>query len=227
VPNEISKVCLPPYVIEPPDILLIESPYGLPDQPIGGEHLVRPDGTVGLGTYGSVPVAGLTLDQAREAITAHLLQFLQAPLKVNVDVFAYNSKVYYIIMDGAGYGDQVVRLPATGNETVLDALSLIGGLPPVASKRRIWLARPVPDGGGCQIMPVNWLAITRCGSTATNYQILPGDRIFVQSDRLLALDGAIAKIVTPMERLFGVTLLGSATVSRLQNMGRGAVGGGF
>ena len=32
-------------------------------QQIRGEHLVRPDGTVGLGTYGSVRVVGLTMNQ--------------------------------------------------------------------------------------------------------------------------------------------------------------------
>ena len=226
IPNEVAKVGFPPYIIEPPDILLIESPYALPDQPIGGEHLVRPDGTVGLGTYGSVQVAGLTLDEAREVITTHLLQFLQAPIKLTVDVFAYNSKVYYIIMDGAGFGEQVIRLPSTGNETVLDAVGQIGGLPPVSSKKRIWVARPMPQSSSCQILPVDWRGITQCGATETNYQILPGDRIYVQSDRLLALDGLVAKIVTPMERVLGVTLLGSATVNRLQNMGRGTIGGG-
>ena len=37
-------------------------------QLIRGEHLVRPDGTVGLGIYGSVYVCGMTLDQAHTTI---------------------------------------------------------------------------------------------------------------------------------------------------------------
>ena len=43
-------------------------------QQISGEHLVGPDGRVNLATYGQVYVAGLTLDQAREAIQKHLSQ---------------------------------------------------------------------------------------------------------------------------------------------------------
>ena len=43
-------------------------------------------------------------------------------------MFAYNSKVYYVITEGAGAGDLVARLPITGNETVLDAISQINGL---------------------------------------------------------------------------------------------------
>lgn len=227
IPREFRKMALPAYVIEPPDILLVESPPAktLPDyQPIQGEHLVRPDGTISLGLYGSVRVAGLTLEQAKVAIEAQLATRIRKP-EVNVDIYAYNSKVYYIIADGGGYGQGVTRLPFTGNETVLDAISQIGGLPSIASKK-IWIARPTPDSKEI-VLPVNWNAITREGIAATNYQVFPGDRIYIQSDCLIRVDSMIAKIVAPIERLFGVTLLGAGTISRLQNMGRGAQGGGF
>src|SRR5262249_49489986 len=52
VPRELRKVTLPPYVIEAPDILLVEAP-ALKDQPVRGQHLVRPDGTINVGIYGS------------------------------------------------------------------------------------------------------------------------------------------------------------------------------
>lgn len=36
------------------------------------------------------------------------------------------------------------------------------------------------------------------------------------------------KLVTPLERVFGVAYLGARTIFQLQNMGRGALaGGGF
>jgi polysaccharide export outer membrane protein len=179
-------------------------------QVISGEHLVHPNGKVDLGTYGSVYVAGLTPEEARQAIEAHLTQYLVDPL-VTVSVAAYNSKVYYIITDGGGYGEQVFRLPATGNETVLDAMSLVNGLPAVACRERIWLARPAP-GHGWQTYPIHWKAITRDGETATNYQLFPGDRIYVQANPLITLDTGLARVISPMERLFGITLLGNVTV---------------
>jgi polysaccharide export outer membrane protein len=195
-------------------------------QQIRGEHLVRLDGTVGLGTYGSVYVAGLTIPEARRAIEAHLSQFVLDP-EVSVDVFAYNSKVYYVITDGAGFGEQVYRISATGNETVLDALSQINGLPPVASRKRIWLARPAPACGPDQVLAVDWKAITRCGNTATNYQVLPGDRIYVQAEPLITLDTYLGRIISPIERLFGVTLLGNAVVEAVLPGQQGGFGGGF
>jgi polysaccharide export outer membrane protein len=179
-------------------------------QQIRGEHLVRPDGTVGLGVYGSVYVAGKTIDEAKADIEAYLSQFLQRP-EISLDVYAYNSKVYYIVISGGGYGEQVFRLPITGNETVLDALSQINGLPAVASPHHIWVARP---GHHCeeQVLPVDWPSIVKCGSPATNYQLFPGDRVYVNADALIATDNWLAKAISPIERLFGVTLLGSTTV---------------
>ena len=56
-------------------------------QQVAGEHLVGPDGTINLGTYGTVFVTGMTLAEAKEAIEAQLSKFLDAPL-VSVDVFS-------------------------------------------------------------------------------------------------------------------------------------------
>jgi polysaccharide export outer membrane protein len=208
--------------------LLVESTQSLRDQPVRGQHLVRPDGTISLGIYGSVLVAGLTLEQARVAIAQQIGVRVKDldPENVNVDVLAYNSKVYYVITDGGGFGEQVVRLPITGNETVLDAISQIYGLPPVASKKHIWVARPIcgPNGYHQEILPVNWCAITQHGSPETNYQILPGDRVYVKADRWITFDSRVSKILAPFERMLGITLLGSETVNSIK--GQSGFGGG-
>ncbi len=73
-PHEFAKQPLPPYVVEPPDILLVEATQELTKgfQPIAGQHLVRPDGTISLGTYGNVFVAGLTLNEINDAVAAQI-----------------------------------------------------------------------------------------------------------------------------------------------------------
>lgn len=183
-------------------------------QAIAGEHLVSQDGTINLGIYGNVRVVGFTVAQARARIEDHLSQFLQDP-EIAVDVAAYNSKVYYIIMQGAGDGDQIQRIPITGNETVLDAMSQVGGLTTNQSTR-MWITRPSPDCLGVdQVLPINWNAITQGASTDTNYQILPGDRLFVAEDKFVALDNYITKATAPFERLFGFTLLGTQTIQTI------------
>ncbi len=301
VPRELAKVSLPPYVIEPPDVLTIDAVKIVPkpphlietfdilsisatntllDQPIFGQyqvdadgrvdlgmaygkvsvigltideartavkdhlsqilaepevslalaatsgvqqiaglHLVGLDGTISLGVYGNVYVAGMTIEEATEAVEKHLSQFLDEP-EVMVDIFSYSSKFYYVITEGAGLGDNVQRLPIFGNETVLDAVALIGGLSQLSSTN-IWISRPSPNGVGCeQYLPVDWGDITRGGLTATNYQLLPGDRLFIAQDKLVAFDTLTGKITAPFERLFGFTILGSQMINRVRNAGQ-------
>ncbi len=264
VPREFSKRALSPYIVEPPDILLIQGTAAitLPTQPLAGQFLVRPDGSIGLGIYGSVFVAGMTLDQITNAVAAALqrsFQQIQEPeapksdddakkrdemkaarervkeikaltveqirMELQVDVLAYNSKFYYVITDGGGFGEQVYPIPITGNETVLDALSKINGLPPVASKKNIWVARATKDCHNPMILPVDWCAITQRGCAETNYQIFPGDRVYVKADCLIRTDSFLAKFLSPVQRVLGTVLLGSSTVNSIKN-GSNSGGGG-
>jgi polysaccharide export outer membrane protein len=189
-------------------------------QPINGVYLIGPDGTINLRQYGSVHVAGKTLVEAKLATEEHLRQFLDSPV-VWLDVAAYNSKVYYIITQGAGQGDNVVRVPITGNETVLDAISQIHGLSQLSSKK-IWIARPAPGGFGCeQVLPIKWDDITQGALAATNYQVLPGDRVFIAEDGTLATTNYLGKIIGPVERILGFSSLGTSAVREYQTLGRG------
>ena len=191
-------------------------------QQISGQHLVGPDGTITLGSYGSVPVVGLTLAQAKQVVETHLSNFLEDP-EVAIDMFAYNSKVYYVITEGAGVGDTVTRLPITGNETVLDAIANINGLNELTSKR-IWIARPAPHGEAPQVLACDWRGITALGAASSNYQIMPGDRVFVAEDKRVAFDTDMAKTFAPLERAAGFTLLQTNLATRLS--GKVLQGGG-
>ena len=151
IPREFTKVSMPDYIVEPPDLIIVEVLESLPGRPISGERLVRPDGKISLGFYGDVYVAGLTVPEVKEKIVLHLRKYISdetlglvihdldtgKPIKnidpretdrIFVDVTAYNSKNYYIL------GDVLVpgKLPITGNECVLDALQYAGGLLPTA-----------------------------------------------------------------------------------------------
>jgi polysaccharide export outer membrane protein len=206
--NHLKFKLKPPYEVT--SVALVES-RGF--QQIRGQHLVRPDGTVGLGVYGSVYVDGLTIDDARAAIEQHLSQFLLKP-EISLDVAGFNSKVYYVITDGGGAGEQVARLPVMGKMTVLDAVSQINGLSPVSSKFCLTLVRPTP--AGCQaaeeVYKIAWNDIVRRGNVGTNYQVLPGDRIYVDSQALIKTDTYLSRFLSPFERIFGTVGLGNDTV---------------
>ncbi len=214
--------------LKAPELQVTLADVELP-QPVAGEHLVRPDGRVSLGIYGEVLVAGMTLKEVELAVRKQMSAAgIESP-RVAVDVVAYNSKLIYVVIDGGGTGEQVVRIPYTGNETVLDAIAQIQGLSEVSSKR-MWVARPVPAGAGeAQILEVEWEDIVALGQTATNYQLLPGDRIYIKGDTLMAVDTVLNKLLGPVERAAGTVLLGVGVVRSTRNVasGNNNNGGGF
>ena len=113
------------------------------------------------------------------------------------------------------------RFPITGNETVLDAIAQINGLSKLSSKD-IWIARPAPAGVGCdQVLPVDIESIMKGGSTATNYQIMPGDRVFIAQDQWVAFESIISKVTGPFERIMGFGLITAQTVQTMNRFPAG------
>src|SRR4051795_5488951 len=224
IPSEFKKVSMPDYVVEPPDLVLVEVLEALPGRPISGERLVRPDGKISLGFYGDVYVAGLTIPEIKEKIVLHLRKQIPDEVlglieqdeegnfinveprdsnRVFVDVTAYNSKNYYIQGDVAAPG----KLPITGNETVLDAINYAGGLIPTAAPQNIRLVRPAPPGACCeQTLPVNLAAIISGGDPTTNYQLMPGDRIVVYRDPIIRTTIFIDKLAAPFQTVINSML---------------------
>ena len=180
LPKELDKRPLPPYTVEPGDVLLVQtadldSPVRLP-----GDQPVMPDGTINLGRYGRVQVAGKTVDEIETAVKA----FVEAQAKdgkekevgpITVRVVTRVSKVFYVLGEVNAPGSFTL----SGRETVLDGILTAGGLTDRASRRDIILSRPTrPDG--CRIvLPICYREIVQLGDTSTNYQLLPGDRIYV------------------------------------------------
>ncbi|NQT40371.1 MAG: polysaccharide biosynthesis/export family protein [Planctomycetes bacterium] len=160
-------------------------------QPIGppnNQYMVGPDGTINLDMYGTVHIAGKTLTEAELVIEKHLAQFLDGPV-VSLKV-SHNSKVYYIITQGTDLGDNVVRVPITGKATVRKAIRQVVDKPYRSDEKKmrelkIWLARPAPGNVGCeQVLEVDGDDIARGEAAGTNYQLMPGDRVYImQEDR--------------------------------------------
>jgi protein involved in polysaccharide export with SLBB domain len=182
-----------------------------------GQYLVGPDGTINMRQYGTVQVMGMTIAEVKAALEKHLSSYMESP-EVWVDVSGYNSKVFYVITDGAGSGDNVRRIPICGNETVLDALAAIGGLSQFSSKK-IWISRPSPTNSKKgTILTVDYAAITQRGATETNYQIMPGDRIFIAPDSAIAINVKLGKVTAPMERVMGLIGLGTSTIRSVKKL---------
>ena len=180
LPRELKKVSLPPHTIEPPDELeVVVRPAGLLDLSTN-TLVVQTDGTIELGFAGDVYLAGLTLAEAELRLAQHLAP-LAAQRKIGEPVQAAvrlvngrDSKRYYVL----GSVTNQNSFPITGNETVVDAI-LGAGLRSNSLPEKAYLVRPHPCGGADQVYKIDWCGITQRGDTLTNYQIFPGDRIYV------------------------------------------------
>jgi polysaccharide export outer membrane protein len=183
-PRELQMVSQPPYVVEPPDELEIYvRPAAL--EVTQTTVTVQSDGVIDLGFYGDVYVAGLTLTQIEDKIAEHLTAISKAkhmalhePVQCSVRlVNGSASKRHYVLGTVTNQGS----FPSTGNETVLDAI-LTAGLRSNSIPEKAYLARPSPTGGPPEILRIDWEEI-RNGNTFTNYQLFPGDRIYVPGGR--------------------------------------------
>ncbi len=65
-----------PPVLKPGQVLTVEVLEALPGRPITGEHVVRPDGTISLGFYGDLHVAGLNRNQVKVKVIEHLRKWI-------------------------------------------------------------------------------------------------------------------------------------------------------
>src|SRR5262245_12916206 len=181
IPRELAKELLPTHVVEPGDTLLVQpveldAPVRLPpDQP------VQPDGTIDLGKYGRPVVAGKTLPEVEGVVRDAIKAKEKKPIAVTVRLLSRPGNVFFVLGEVNAPG----AFPITGHDTALSAITQAGGPTRRASEQNIVLSRPtVPEG--CRLVyPVCYTNIVQLGDTTTNYQLHPGDRIFVPSKGML------------------------------------------
>jgi protein involved in polysaccharide export with SLBB domain len=189
VARELCKAVPPSYVLEPGDTVLVEpsrfdSPLRFP-----ADQVIQPDGTIDLGKYGRMVVAGKRVEEV-EACVETLVNGdpdvqqaledadLKGPERVNVRIIDPRGSVFYVL----GAVNSPGSYPYAGRETVLDAILAAGGLAENARRCEIILSRPSPVGECRTVLPVCWNNIVQLGDTTTNYQLMPGDRIFVPAN---------------------------------------------
>lgn len=175
LPIEKCKTVVPNYFVEPGDDLLIEPVDFSSDLRLPPDQRVLVDGTVDLGEYGRIIVAGMTLEQIEEAVAARIESIAKKRHAINVRLLEANAAQVYVL----GEVGSPAAYPLVGRETVLDAILLAGGLTSRASPCDIVLVRPTNPCDCRVVLPVCYRQITQMGDTTTNYQLQPGDRIYV------------------------------------------------
>lgn len=165
-----AAVVVPPeYVIGPDDLLSIM--FWQKDIP-SLEVTVRPDGKISLPLLNDVQASGLTPLQLRDRLMAAATQFQQDP-NVAVVVRQINSRKVYV----SGQVNKPGPYPLTGPMTVLQALSLAGGLQQYAKSKDIAILRP--ENGHTVVLSFNYKDVMSRKNLQQNIELKPGDTIAV------------------------------------------------
>ncbi|TWU04748.1 polysaccharide biosynthesis/export family protein [Stieleria varia] len=200
IARENAKTVLAPHTLQPGDAVLIEPLSYEQDLRLPADQTVMADGTIDLGPYGRVVVAGRDLEQAESLIEHQITSQMRVQraacrelagdefdkediLPANCDSIAVNVRLlepvhrFYVLGEVNNPG----AYPLAGYETVLDAIVAAGGLTSSADPCQILLSRPT-DPCECRVtLPVCYREIVQLGNTASNYQLQPNDRVFIAS----------------------------------------------
>jgi polysaccharide export outer membrane protein len=176
LPNELAKSEIRDYFVEPGDRILIE-PVNIESE-IGslGDQKIQVDGSVDLGKFGRVRVAGMSVEEIEQAVESQIAIYGK-PESINVQLVESNAAEVYVL----GEVGSPAAYPIEGHEHVLDAILRAGGLTSKASPCNLVLVRPTAPDSCRVVLPVCYRQITQLGDVTTNYQLQPGDRIVVGS----------------------------------------------
>ena len=244
VQKELAIAPMASYTIEIADTISVEPVSFDATVRLPGDQVVKPDGTISLGEFGSYLANGKTVDEMRLEIQSVIDQQIRADMeiefakkesqrkveededqaeltiesadevvddapelesvrtarlerrrrearrrfeqsvdekltqnRVSVRVTNWDSKKIYVLGDVNSPGS----FPYIGNETVLDAIIEAGGLSTKANHHNIIVSRPSSCGECRTVMKVCYDQIVQLGDASTNYQLMPGDRVFVPS----------------------------------------------
>jgi len=165
------------YIIGPQDVLEI-SVWRNPD--LSRQVTVRPDGRISLPLIGDVGAVGLTTGDLKSAITEKLKEYKENPT-VAIVVQQVNS--YFVYVHGAV--EQPGRFPLLTKTSLIQQLTLAGGLAPDAVRSRIVVFRMSSEGAESQRVMVNYDEIILRGGE--NFDLQPGDTIVVPSETMVLL----------------------------------------
>jgi polysaccharide export outer membrane protein len=157
------------YVIGPEDVLSV---VFWRDKDMTGDVSVRPDGKVSLPLLNDVQAAGLTPAQLRDRLIEASKQYFEDP-SVTVVVKQMNSRKVFI----TGEVNKPGPYPLVGPTTVLQLISIAGGLRDYADSKKILIVRN--ENGRPMSYLFNYRDVVSRKNLRQNIELKPGDTVIV------------------------------------------------
>ena len=155
-------------------------------------NVVEKDGNVHIPVVGPLRAEGLTIGEFRVKLRETLARFVLRP-DVAVDIARFESQKFYVL-------GQVLRpgvLPVDGDTTLLEALSLAGGVAPTGNLESAYVLR------GGKLLPINLADILVRGDISRNPYMRHGDVVYVPDNadqKVYVLGEVMQPKVVPIER---------------------------
>lgn len=144
------------------------------DEELSGEVVVRPDGKISLTLVNEIQAAGLTTAELRASLEKAASKFITDPT-VGVTVKAINSRRVSILGEVAKPGSYSIIQPTT----IMELITMAGGLSEWANRRDIRIARTHP-GGKMESIRFNYNDFVNGRNLEQNILLQPGDIISVR-----------------------------------------------
>lgn len=157
------------YQIGPEDLLEISV---WKEEGLKKEVLVRPDGGLSFPLIGEVQAAGKTAGQLKKEIAQRLEKFIPDPVVSIALLKVIGNKIYVI-----GKVNKPGEFPAGRYVSVLQALSMAGGLTPFSAENGIKVMRK--EGGKDIVFPFRYSDVKNGENLEQNIQLKGGDVVVV------------------------------------------------
>jgi polysaccharide biosynthesis/export protein len=157
------------YVIGPEDVLTV---HFWRDKDMSADVAVRPDGMISLLLVNDIKAAGHTPEELREEIIKAASKYIDDPT-VTVVVKEINSRKVFI----TGMVGKPGPYPLTAPTTVMQLLSMAGGVHEFAKSKNIMILRK--ENGREVAIRFNYDDVRRGRNLRQNIELQPGDTVIV------------------------------------------------
>jgi polysaccharide export outer membrane protein len=178
-PPQLTTVSEERYLLEPGDVLDIQYRF-TPE--FNQTVTVQPDGYVSLVMGGDLKVAGLNVEQARQAILRRASTRLREP--VATIILKEFQKPYFVV---AGEVAQPGRIEMRQRVTAIQAIMLAGGMKETARSSQVVVFRKI-NTDMAEVKLLNLKSIRRTSDLENDLTLQPGDMVFVPRDKISKIE---------------------------------------
>jgi len=183
--EEISR-----YTLGPADVIQVSV---LRHPEVSGNYVINHEGKIQYEFVGDIEISGLTKDEAAEAISERLSEYIVSP-ETSVKITGYNSKVVYVVGEVYRPGKIFMR----GDTITIREALVQAGLPALTGKTRKSRLITPDETGKVKKKYVDVYALIYEGDLRENYVMKPGDVVYIPPTFLTKAMRAIQPVAAPI-----------------------------